>query len=176
MWKSGETQHSLFHRADADGYPCMDFEDWYQQGKRCYWADLPKPLIKQALNALARKWAKANKPVSMWHIRAFVYGVAGGVDKQARWVRLGYKWPLPPDPSWNLVVCYYRDGTCDLDMAHPVSRRFWSEHNDFIELPEERTNRFTRVWYEEMGFEVMVMMPVARIEVGKPARHLSIAR
>lgn len=176
MWKAGQTNHTLFLRAEVDGYPCFTFETWYQQGKRSYLAGFPRRYIKQAFRALCQQWLMAGKTVEMWHIRAFVYGSLGGSNTEPQWVRPGYSWPEPVDPSWSLFVCYYPDGFCDLDMAHKVSRRFWSEGNGFVELPEKNTARFTKQWYEQMGFTVMVMTPFAELEVAAPERHLKVVR
>lgn len=83
-------------------------------------------------------------------------------------------WPTPPDASWRLVVCFYPDGELDLDFVHHVSRRFWSEDNGFLPLPEDRVCHFNRSWYEKMGFDIMVMMPAAQVAVSAPNRHLRI--
>lgn len=141
---------------------------------RCYQAALPRHLRKQAFRAVSARWLATGKEIATWHVRAFVYG-ALGLDAQGRrdiLVREGYDWPVPPDPSWALLACCYPDGEVDLDFAHPVSRRFWSEDNGFLDLPEEKTCRFNRSWYERMGFETMVMMPTA-IVVQQPRKsHL----
>lgn len=176
MWKPGDCRHSLLRRAESCGYPVLDFDTWYQQGMRCYQGALPKPLRKQAFRALVARWVAAGNETAMWHHRAFVYG-ALGLDMQGRRSRLvsdGYKWPVPPDVSWRLVVCAYPDGEVDLDFAHPVSRRFWSEDNGFLDLPEERTRCFNRAWYEQMGFEVMLMMPAAAMVLQVGQNHLRV--
>lgn len=174
MWTPGACQHSLLRRAEADGYPALDFEIWYQQGMRSYQVALPKRLRTQAMRALAARWIAAGNEIATWHLRAFVFG-AMGQDTQGQRGRVvpdNYVWPTPPDASWHLVVCCYPDGELDLDFVHPVSRRFWSEDNGFLALPEERVSRFSRLWYEQMGFEVMAMMPVAQVVMGTPPRHL----
>lgn len=176
MWKPGDCHHSLLRRAEADGYPSLDFETWYQQGMRCYQAQLPKRLRKQAMQALAARWTAAGNDIAPWHLRAFAYG-SKGLDAQGQRGRVvpdNYVWPTPPDASWHLVVCCYPDGELDLDFVHPVSRRFWSEDNGFLIPPEERTDRINLSWYEEMGFEVMVMMPVAQVVRGAFNRHLQV--
>lgn len=176
MWKPGDCSHSLHRRADVGGYPALDFEQWYQQGMACYQAALPKPLRKQALRALAAKWAVAVGKPEIWHLRAFVYGT-WGLDAQGRRSRVvatDYVWPEPPDAAWKLVVCCYPDGEFDLDFVHPISRRFWSEDNGFLALPEERPTRFNRLWFERMGFEVMAMMPVAQVGAANARSHLRV--
>lgn len=178
MWKPGDWHHSMLRRAEADGYPAIDFESWYQQGMACYQAALPQHLRKQAMRALASRWIAAGNQVETWHLRAFVYGTLG-LDAHGRRHRLvpdGYEWPTPPDAAWKLMVCCYPDGEIDLDFGHPVSRRFWSEDNGFLTLPEERTTRFDRLWYERMGFEVMVMTPYAHLGVAKAGSHLRVAQ
>lgn len=178
MWKLGDNRHPLLRRAESDGYPNMGFETWYQQGMRCYQAALPKRLRKQALRALAARWLVAGCKVEMWHLRAFVYGVHG-LDAKGRRDRLvsgNYEWPTPPDASWLLIVCCYPDGEVDLDFAHPVSRRFWSEDNGFLALPDEHAIHFNKSWYEQMGFEVMVMMPVAREDTSTARKHLRVIK
>lgn len=177
MWKPGERQHSLLHRAEWDDYPCLDFETWYQQGMRCHVAALPKCLRKQAMRAVAKRWTEAGGRVEMWHIRAFVYGSLGLDGQGRRPIKVSdtYRWPEPPDAAWALVVCSYRDGSVEMDFVHPVSRRFWSEHNGFLDQPEDKVRYFSRSWYEEMGFEVMRMMPFAMMAPGMPKqRHLRV--
>lgn len=174
MWKPGDHQHSLLCRAESNGYPAFDFETWYQQGMRCYQAALPKHLRKQAFQALVDRWGAAGRQIETWHLRAFAYGALGldGLGRRDRFVSSDYSWPEPPDASWKLLVCFYPDGEVDLDFAHPVSRRFWSEDNGFLTQPEEQPHHFTKEWYERMGFEVMVMMPIARAISPTGRNHL----
>ena len=164
---SDKKYHSTLRYAQKDGYPSLEFETWYQQGMRCYQANLPKPLRKQAFIAVKAYWAATLKEVKYWHIRAFVYGSMGldSAGQRARYVRDSYEWPQPPDHSWELVVCCYPGGEIDLDFAHPISRRFWSEGNGFLDPPEDRPCRFNRGWYEQMGFKVMTMMPIAQFSM-----------
>lgn len=81
----------------------------------------------------------------------------------------------PPDPSWELVVCTYPDGTCELDLVHPVSGRFWSEDNGFFELPTEKRTLMNPMWFKSMGFDVMHMQPALQVRIGDPKRpHLKL--
>lgn len=168
-------------RAEADhGYPLMDFEDWYQHGMDCYYAQLPVALRRQALGALSKRWAASGKEVAFWMLRAFVYG-ARGLDSSGQRtpiVSQDYRWPTPPDAAWELVICCYPDGECDLDLVHPVSRRFWSEDNGFFDPPGEGKGAryFTRHWYVRMGFDVMNFHPDAVATVGPSTCHLSVVR
>lgn len=119
--------HYLDRAESVDGFPLMEFEDWYQHGMGCFYAGLPKSLRKQAMNALARQWVARGKQVSFWMLRVFAYGATGRDSTGQRTPRVSkeFRWPTPPDSAWELVVCCYPDGQCDLDMVHPVSRRFW---------------------------------------------------
>lgn len=169
--------HYLARAVTTDGYPVLDFEDWYQHGMSCFYAQLPKALRSQALHALSNRFTANGKQVSLWMVRAFAYGAAGRADSGLRTplVSSDYRWPTPPDAAWELVVCCYPDGVCDLDLLHPVSRRFWTEDNDFIDPPGEKGNRyFTRAWYERMGFDVIVMHPDTVVMVGESTRYLSV--
>lgn len=175
MWKPGQNYHSLHSKSsDEIGYPNMDFEEWYQVGISCYGANLTKALRKQALRKVIERWKAKGKPVEMWHLRAFVYGSLGlsdGPDYREAYVDRNYQWPTPPDPSWALMVCVYPDRSIDLDLVHSVSRRFWSEDNNFFELPN---HHFSAYWYEEMGFDVIQMSPMMQVSVGQGKSHLSI--
>ena len=126
-------------RAEEDSeYPNLEFENWFQLGRECFLARLPKPLRRQAFHAQLSRWQAQGRPVHWWQARAFIYGAAGrGWAGKVAEPRLSsnFQWPTPPDPSWLLVVCCYPGGTCELDLVHQVSRRFWSEQNDFFEIP-----------------------------------------
>lgn len=163
---------SSFHQkaVDEQGYPNMDFEEWYQQGMACYRVKLPRKLIRQALHHLAEDWKRRTKAIELWHIRAFVYGLSGRDDngQRGRLVPDDFSWPSPPDSSWQWVVCVYPDGLCDVDLVHPVSRRFWSEDNGFIELPE-----LDHWWFENMGFTIMKMSPAMKVCEDQSDPHLS---
>ncbi|MFY2597168.1 hypothetical protein ACOTHJ_12970 [Achromobacter xylosoxidans] len=190
--QSGQPGHYLRRSEDIDGYPNLAFEHWYQQGMSSYMARLPRALRKQALKACIQQWQKSearrggdvgscarHMAPAYWMLRAFAYGATGRDSEGLRTpaVAEGYVWPEPPDAAWALLVCAYPDGECDLDMVHPVSRRFWSEDNDFFEPPGPR-EIFNRSWYESMGFEVMRMSPAmtARVDWAPPKRHLSVVR
>ena len=132
-----ETQQSLrpvwtkaleAHAENDLGYPVMAFEEWYQHGLECHRWNLPRPLVKQAFRKLVQRH-KWSDDVRMWQIRAFIYGCRGGYDEGNVCRAPCYIWPLPSDPSWDLVVIVYRDGHPVLDWLHPVSCRFWSEDN-----------------------------------------------
>lgn len=155
----------------------MDFEDWYQQGMSCFYAQLPKALRRQAMHELSRRWAAKGKPVAFWMLRAFAYGATGrdATGQRTPRVSIEFSWPYPPDAAWELVVCCYPDGKCDLDLVHPVSRRFWSEDNGFFDSPGERGDRyFTRKWFEQMGFDVISFHPDAVAMVGPFTRRLTV--
>lgn len=169
--------HYLALAESDDGYPSMDFEDWYQQGMSCFYARFPKSLRAQALHALAKRWAVQGKDVRYWMLRAFAAGAAGrdASGQRTSLVASDYRWPEPPDVAWKLVVCCYPNGECDLDFVHPVSCRFWSEGNGFIEPPAESHGRyFTRQWYEQMGFDVILFHPDTAVALGMPTRHLAL--
>lgn len=162
---------------EPDGYPSLAFETWYQQGMRCYQARLPRHLRKQAFRAVADLWTKVGGTIRRWHLQAFAYG-AQGRDAQGRRCRRvpeGYCWPEAPGASWGLVVCSYPDGETDLDFVHPVSGRFWSEDNGFLPAPEPRTDYFNRLWYEQMGFDLLNCSPNMRLGMSARAPHLSLA-
>jgi hypothetical protein len=46
-----------------------------------------------------------------------------------------YQWPVMP-VGWQLEFIVYPDGEVDMDFCHSVSRAFWSESNNFLELPK----------------------------------------
>lgn len=164
--------HYLNKAEDAIGDPAMDFEKWYQQGMACFNVNLPKFLRKQALNALVARWMADGHQVAFWMLRAFAYGAAGQdvCGTRTPWLSSYFRWPTPPDAAWKVVVFCYPGGECDLDMLHPVSRKFWSEDNGFFHPPEN----LTRSWYEKMGFEVITVIPEASVELGAPNWHLKL--
>ena len=169
--------HYLTRAETDDGYPLMEFEDWYQHGMDCFYARLPKPLRRQAMHALSRRWAAKGKQVAFWMLRAFAYGTTGhdSTGQRTPQVSKDFRWPTPPDAAWELVVCCYPDGECELDMVHPVSRRFWSEDHGFFDSPGEKGDRyFTRKWFEQMGFDVIIFHPYAVARVGPSTRHLTV--
>lgn len=162
------TNALLARAADDDGCPVMAFEEWYQCGLECYTWNLPRSLVKRAFRriALRQKWSKH---VQMWNVRAFIYGWRGGYDDRNVCRAPDYVWPVPDDPSWQLVVFVYRDGQPVLDWLHPVSRRFWSEENDSFALPILEAGELYRGWFVEMGFDVLDEMPSSALAVvGNP--------
>lgn len=162
---------------DAEGYPAWGFEAFYQQGIACFVWGLPKPLVRQAFKKVCHDWLAKVGPVAMWQVRAFVYGLHGksGSGVRERRVPEGFRWPTPPDPSWELVVCVYPDGECDLDLLHPVSGRFWTEDNGFFPQPTEDRLQVNRYWYEEMGFDILLMQPTMQVQVAEPQNpHLKL--
>lgn len=161
-------QPAFLDRAeDQAGYPDMDFEEFYQQGISCFTWGLPKSYARQAFLHLCKRWEGRGKQVEMWHVRAFVYGCKGLCEsgKRERRAALGYVWPTPPDRSWETIVCLYPNGACELDFVHPVSRMFWSEDNGFLILPTDDYTVLGGWWFEEMGFEIMVMQPLMQAQV-----------
>lgn len=169
-------------RANVDSeYPNMEFEDWFQLGRKCFLARLTKPLRKQAFHEQLRRRQAEGRTVHWWQARAFIYAAAGrGCAGDGAEPRLSsnFQWPTPPDPSWQLVVCCYPDGTCELDLVHQVSRRFWSEQHDFFEIPvdcvDPKSIFFTRQWYRDMGFDVIDFDPELLAEVGNYQPHLRL--
>lgn len=126
----------LERAADDAGYPNLDFEDMYQKGLACFQWGLPRPLVRQAFKYACAGWTERDRPILMWHVRAFVYGLSGRCDGEFESaLRRRTTNGQSPDPSWELVVCTYPDGTCELDLVHPVSGRFWSEDNGFSNSP-----------------------------------------
>ncbi len=160
----------------AYGTECA-FDVWYQQGLSGFVARLPRTLLKQAFFHLAKQWTEAGRPVRKWQVRAFIHGSRGigRASDTKHCVGEGYVWPTPPDPSWSLVACHYPDGEIELDFVHPVSRRFWSEDNDFLSSPVGQA-RLDADWYRRMGFDVLQMMPTAMVIPGRRGRHLRVIR
>lgn len=170
-------KHSfLAHASDENGMPNLDFEFFYQQGLSCHRWGLPRLYVRQALKSVCKSWlARFKRPIAFWQLRAFAYGLKGlhSGGFRPRRVNDSYKWPLPPDASWDVVLCLYPDGKCDLDFVHPVSRAFWSEKNGFLDLPTYDTLVMGGWWFEAMGFEILRMQPgmAVRLGEGRPA-HL----
>jgi hypothetical protein len=152
----------LTHSEDGNGYPNMAFELFYQQGLNCYAWRLPRHLVRQAFKHLCFGLKEKGLPIRMWQIRAFVYGCHGlsGGRQKDRYAAADYQWPTPPDASWDLIICHYPNGVCEIDFAHPVSRAFWSDQNEFLSLPADDGRRLNCDWFETMGFELMPMMPL----------------
>lgn len=182
--------HYLQRCESADGYPNLAFEHWYQFGMQCHMARLTPTLRRQALVACVKLWKDKGKraraggvsptvttAVEFWMLRAFAYGASGrdSEGKRRPYVSSDFAWPQPPDAAWQLVVCCYPDGECDLDMVHPVSRRFWTDDHPYFDPPGPST-RFDRRWYESMGFDTMIMFTTAAFASGAPTRHLSLVR
>jgi hypothetical protein len=165
---------------DSNGFPCMDFEHFYQYGVDCYAWGLPPNLVRQAMTQACATWRARGRDVEMWQLRAFVHGTHGNRSTMPvpRFAPAGYEWPCPPDASWKLVVCCYPGGLAELDFLHDVSRRFWSEDNRFLELPYDlrRGQSPTPAWFKRMGFDVLDMTPTASIMVGARRSHLSPVR
>lgn len=168
------------HAEDEIGMPNLAFELFYQQGMACYRWALPRPYVLQALRAVSARYFHRFGPISFWHLRAFVYGLYGldGSGQRQCAIPADYHWPLPPDAAWLTVVCLYPDGRCDLDFVHPVSRRFWSEDNGFLELPSYDPLKLGGWWFEELGFEVMQMQPAMKVTVTEDPKkpHLKPVR
>lgn len=155
---------------DANGYPNMAFEAFYQQGLSCFVWGLPRPLVRRAFERVCADQQARGKAIAMWQVRAFVYGMSGRYDGAScvRRVPDGYRWPSPPDASWELIVCVYPDGCCDLDLLHPISRQFWSEDNGLFHLPTTDRSLMNRDWFERMGFELMEMQPAMQVRIAQP--------
>lgn len=168
----------LARAEDVSGFPALDFERFYQQGLSCFAWRLPRRLVRNAFKRLCEQWKCAGKRVETWQVRAFVDGLHGncnaGHGMGLRHAAASYQWPVPPDPSWSLVVCVYPDGECELDMVHEVSRRFWSEDNGFIQLPSDNTCLINQKWFDQMGFDVIVMYPEMTVIEGNLKRPLNL--
>jgi hypothetical protein len=153
---------------DPNGYPDWAFECFYQQGLSCFEWGLTKPLVRQAFNRSCDNWkANTGEGVAMWQIRAFIYGLSGhfahGVRK--RIVSEDYQWPTPPDQSWELLVCVYPNGKCELDFVHSVGRRFWSQDNGFLDVPSSDPYKMNWPWFDQMGFELLFMNPWKQVQI-----------
>lgn len=48
----------------------------------------------------------------------------------------GYLWPEVP-AGWDLVFIAHPDGAVEMDFAHPVSRSFWSDDNEYLQIPSK---------------------------------------
>jgi len=170
----------LDRATDEAGYPAMDFETFYQHGVSCFVWGFPRSLVRRAFQRVCGDWKAEGKPVALWQMRAFAYGLsghyAGGMHK--RLARDGYQWPTPPDASWELVACIYPNGEFDLDLLHSVSCRFWSEDNGFFDPPTESPLLpllMNQQWFEKMGFDVLRMQPLMRMKVaGTAPPHLTL--
>lgn len=171
-------EHSFHtHAEDDTGMPNLAYEFFYQQGMACFRWGLPRAYVLQALRAVSARYLKRFGPISLWQVRAFAYGLRGfdGAGQRQRAISAEYRWPQPPDAAWKVVVCHYPDGLCDLDFVHPVSRRFWSEDNGFLQLPSYDTLTLGAWWFEEMGFEVMHMQPAMQVNItDRPLPHLNL--
>jgi len=132
----------LDRATDEAGYPAMDFEAFYQQGISCFVWALSKPLVRQAFKRICADQQAKGNAVAFWQVRAFVYGLSGRYQGGTR---------------------KRMNGACELDFVHPVSRIFWSEDNDFLVLPTDDFSLMGRWWFEEMGFEIMVMQPMMQV-------------
>lgn len=167
-------QGHYLERACDGGFPRLDFEFWYQRGVSCYQAGLPKSYRRRALDKAIADW---EGEVQYWMLRAFTYGAAGrdSVGIRSKILSPAFQWPQRPDPSWEVVVCHYPDGACELDMVHSVSRRFWSEIHGFFEMPEPQ-DFFNRSWFEMMGFNIITMNPGMLVDIGTTKSHLFIVR
>lgn len=60
----------LQHAEDADGYPRMEFEAFYQQGIACYAWGLPRHLVRMSFRHLCATWSARGHSISLWQIRA----------------------------------------------------------------------------------------------------------
>lgn len=165
----------LQHAECPDGFPNLAFEAFYQKGLECYRWRLPNIYAKQAFKVICQRYEGLQKPISFWHLRAFVAGKKG-FNFHGTHIPAEYKWPIPPDPSWRTIVCVYPDGQCDLDFVHPVSRKFWSEDNDFLDLPSYDVNEMGAWWFSDMGFEILHMQESLEVTVSEKASpHLRLA-
>nr|WP_280971288.1 hypothetical protein [Cupriavidus gilardii] len=169
----------LSYAVHPDGYPNLAFEAWYQRGLSCFLWKLPRPLARQAFSRLCEAWSEKGRSIEMWHVRAFIHGYAGGPPQcPSRLVPDDYEWPTPCDASWKMVICAYPDGACEIDFVHSVSRRFWSEDNEFPALPSSGRSLLSRYWFIEMGFDVIDFNPTMAVQVttAQPPLKLVAAR
>lgn len=154
--------------AELSEYPNMAFEAFYQHGLECFKARLPRWLVRQSFAALVSR----HPQVALWQVRAFLWGLKGGAnpDEHTR-VSAHASWPEKL-PGWDLVICRYPNGELDIDLVHPVSRRFWSEDNHFLPVPEGLA--IDQAWLTCHGFEIMPMMPVAQLSYDRRPAHLTL--
>lgn len=158
---------------DSEGMPNFDYGLWHSYGSSCRLARLNKHLRKLALQTLIKRHYPDGQGIEHWMLRAFADGASRPrKNGPAPWTPEGFVWPTPPDAAWEVVACVYPDGV-EIDMVHPVSRRFWSEDNDHFQLPEKR---FTRGFCERMGIPVILMSPDFVPAIApKKKKHLSLA-
>ena len=146
----------------TEEFPDLHLEEFYQQGVNCRIWCMPRPYVEKALRAVSYRAAHKFGPQKFKHLRAFVQGLRGvnsSVDcSHTKLCPSDYAWPLPPNHAWSVVVCVYPDGYCEIDFIHPVSRKFWSEYNSDLSLPETK-HILTAKWFRDMGVEVLRMQP-----------------
>lgn len=161
--------------AEVDEYPSWDFERFYQLGKTSKRWGLPHALRLRALRTQMAEFESTTGEVThLWQRRAF----AQGFNHETRDSRIphDYEWPSPPS-GWQLVICAYPQGVCELDFVHPVSRRFWSEGNPFLKLPFECASFFRRSVFLDLGFDIIDFgMPTAKVVPSQHQSHLVLAR
>lgn len=153
-----------------DGYPNMDFEDWYQKGLFCHYFKFPSYLYRVVFSGVVSEWKTRSKPIRMWHIRAFVLGLSG--DGRKCGVEDDYHWPIPPK-GWDLMFTLFEGGCIEIDFAHPVSRIFWSEDNGELEQPRFKEGcTLDQHHLEELGIRYLTPFYTAAITQVKTT-HLS---
>src|SRR3546814_12569785 len=78
------------HRAEANGYPNLNFEFWYQIGLSCHEARLPRHHQLQTLRHGIKGWREQkNCEPEFWMLRAFAYGAAGRDSQGIRRHQIG---------------------------------------------------------------------------------------
>lgn len=146
-----------------DGYPNMDFEDWYQKGIFCHYYKFPVYLQRIVFNNLANVWETNSKKIKMWHIRAFVLGLSG--NGRLCCVEDDYEWPTPPK-GWDLMFSAMAkdQNPVEIDFGHPVSRIFWSEDNHAIPQPRLKEGHVLSYYsLEHMGLPCLTPCHTAYI-------------
>ena len=173
-----KSQDAGFTDINFVDFEVMDYDAWNHIGAECFRARLPRSLVKQALRAQARRFTANGDVVTLWHLRAFVMGLRGhtpyGDVQQEHEDHCN--WPQPPDPAWEIVVCCYLSQNCEIDLVHPVSRRFFSEAMSQAEAAQVTATPYRRSWFRMMGFQIIDFDPdmLAAISHLPPKAHLSI--
>ena len=85
-----------------------------------------------------------------------------------------YVWPEVP-AGWELTFIFYPDGFLDMDLLHPVSGRFWSEDNEFLNIPVKCCGQKITVGdLQRVGVPFMTTFGSAVVSDSIVKSHLSI--
>ncbi|HHP5492963.1 TPA: hypothetical protein ACSCYS_003360 [Aeromonas veronii] len=84
----------------------------------------------------------------------------------------GYQWAEVP-AGWDLVFIAHPDGSVEMDFAHPVSRSFWSDENDYLQLPSKIEGGDIDVYtLKKAQIPFMTSFSTAEVVETKMDRHL----